>query len=105
MVGLGIDPSTLVQHRVHRQRRLGVSGEGKPAYIDPVKVFEETEAIEALLRKEGIPIIDVTEKPIETSAAEIVRTVTRKIKTRNRSVPCINQQRKAAGERKGLFAA
>jgi len=25
--------------------------------------------------------------------------------TGNRSVPCINQQRKAAGERKGLFAA
>ncbi len=81
MVGLTIDPSALVQHRVHRQKRLGVSGEGKPAYIDPVKVFEETVSIEALLRREGIPIIDVTEKPIETSAAEIVRIVTRKIKT------------------------
>ncbi len=79
MVGLTIDPSTLVQHRVHRQRRLGVVGESKPAYVDPVKVFEETEAIESMLRKEGIPIIDVTEKPIETSAAEIVRLVTRKV--------------------------
>ncbi len=85
MVGLTIDPSALVQHRVHRQRRLGVVGESKPAYVDPVKVFEETEAIEALLRKEGIPIIDVTEKPIETSAAEIVRLVTRKIKPRSKS--------------------
>jgi len=79
MVGLTIDASTLVQHRVHRQKRLGVSGNGKPDYVDPVKVFEEIDTIEALLRKEGIPIIDVTEKPIETTAAEVVRHVTRKI--------------------------
>ncbi len=82
MVGLTIDPSALVQHRKHRQKRLGVIGDGHPAYIDPLKVFEEIESIAALLRKEGIHIIDVTEKPIETSAAEVVRYVTRKIKTR-----------------------
>ncbi len=79
MVGLTIDPSALVQHRLHRQKRLGVGREGKSDYINPVKVFEEIEAVEALLRKEGIHILDVTEKPIETSATEVVRYVTRKL--------------------------
>ncbi len=78
VVGLTIAPSELVEHREHRQRRLGlISRESE--YVDPVKVFEETETIEQLLKRRGIPIIDVTGKPIETSADEVIRLIRRKL--------------------------
>ena len=78
VVGLTITPSELVEHRRHRQRRLGLV-DGRSEYVDPVKVFEETDDIERQLKHRGIPIIDVTGKPIETTADEIVRLIQRKI--------------------------
>lgn len=77
LVGLTIAPVELIEHRQHRQHRLGVSDENAD-YVDPVKVYEEIEAIEKLLKRHRIPIIDVTGKPIETSADQIVRLVRRK---------------------------
>jgi regulator of PEP synthase PpsR (kinase-PPPase family) len=50
-------------------------GGAKPDYTNPHKVFEELEAIEKSLRRHRIPIVDVTGKPIETSADEIIRIV------------------------------
>ena len=79
VVGLTIAPSELVEHRAHRQKRLGLIRKDSE-YVDPVKVFEETEAIEHLLKSHGIPIIDVTGKPIETSADEVVRLIRRKLR-------------------------
>ncbi len=79
VVGLTIAPSELIEHREHRQRRLGLMV-GDSEYVNPVKVFEETEAVEKLLKRHGIPIIDVTGKPIETSADEVIRLIRRKIK-------------------------
>jgi len=77
LVGLTIAPVELIEHRKHRQSRLGVSDESAE-YVDPVKVYEEIEAIEKLLKRHRIPIIDVSGKPIETSADQIVRVVRRK---------------------------
>jgi regulator of PEP synthase PpsR (kinase-PPPase family) len=79
MVGLTMAPSELVEHRRYRQRHLGV-GSGSSDYIDPVTVYEEIEEIEGFLRRNGITSIDVTGKPIETSADEIIRVVRRKLK-------------------------
>lgn len=79
VIGLTIAPSELVEHREHRQKRLGlISRESE--YVNPVKVFEETKAIEKLFKRHGIPIIDVTGKPIETSADEVLRLVRRKLR-------------------------
>ena len=78
LVGLTISPSELVEHREHRQRRLGLAVK-KSEYVDPVKVFEETDSIEQFLKRRGIPIIDVTGKPIETTADEVIRLIRRKM--------------------------
>jgi regulator of PEP synthase PpsR (kinase-PPPase family) len=79
LIGLTITPSELVQHRNHRQKLLGVSGRNSN-YTDPIKVYEELESIEKFLRRNGISIIDVTGKPIESSADEVIRIVRRKLK-------------------------
>lgn len=79
VVGLTIAPSELVEHREHRQKRLGLISR-ESGYVNPVKVFEETEAIEQLLKRHGVSIIDVTGKPIETSADEVVRLIRRKLR-------------------------
>lgn len=79
VVGLTIAPSELIEHREHRQRRLGLASKDSE-YVNPAKVFEETEEVEKLLKRHGIPIIDVTGKPIETSADEVLRLIRRKIK-------------------------
>lgn len=76
VVGLTISPGELVDHRRHRQRRLGVKTGSD--YIDPIKVFEEIDRIEKILKRRGIQVIDVTDKPIETIADEIMRLVIRK---------------------------
>ncbi len=80
VVGLTIAPSELIEHREHRQRHLGLTGKDSE-YVNPVKVFEETEEVEKLLKRRGIPIVDVTGKPIETSAEEILRLIHRKLRT------------------------
>lgn len=79
MVGLTISPGELVAHRQHRQTALGVAP-GKSDYTDPLKVYEEIEEIEGFLRRNRIPRIDVTGKPIETSADEILKLVRRQLK-------------------------
>ncbi len=79
MVGLTISPGELVAHRLHRQSALGVTP-GKTDYTDPLKVYEEIEEIEGFLRRNHIHVIDVTGKPIETSADEVLKIIRRQLK-------------------------
>jgi [pyruvate, water dikinase]-phosphate phosphotransferase / [pyruvate, water dikinase] kinase len=79
IVGLKIDPSELLRHREHRQHGLGV-GFNKADYVDPVKVFEETEAVEKFIRRSGFRMVEITDKPIETSASEVTRIVQNNLK-------------------------
>jgi len=74
--GLDIDQKRLVHHRRHRQQRRGLTG--PHAYTDPKIVLDEVEAGRALCRKHRFSMIDVTDKPIETTADEIIETVTRR---------------------------
>ncbi len=83
LVGLTLAPSELIEHRVFRQSELGVSG-SRSDYVAPQKVFEEIEAIEKMLKRQRVPLVDVTAKPIETSADEIIRLVRRKQKKKNK---------------------
>lgn len=79
LVGLTIAPSELIEYRQHRQRSLGV-GVSKSDYINPEKVFEEINIIERFFRRHGISMLDVTGKPIETTADEILQLIRRKNK-------------------------
>jgi regulator of PEP synthase PpsR (kinase-PPPase family) len=79
LVGLTIAPSDLIEHRQHRQRLLGVINIDTD-YIDPVKVFEELEEIEKFYRRNRIPIVNVTGKPIESCADEVIKLVRKKLK-------------------------
>jgi regulator of PEP synthase PpsR (kinase-PPPase family) len=77
IVGLTIDPTELVRHRKHRMSQLGVPMRGEVTYIDPVRVFEEVSAFEDFAQHRGIHLIDVTNKPIESSAEQVIQTIKR----------------------------
>ncbi|MCB0193030.1 MAG: kinase/pyrophosphorylase [Anaerolineae bacterium] len=79
IVGLTIDPSQLQHHRKHRERRL--KRVSLSNYVDPVRLYEEIEAVAKMLKREGVRLIDVTNKPIETSADEVVDLVNRRLKS------------------------
>ena len=78
VVGLTIDPGQLVSHRQQRQQRLGVSRGS--AYTDPLKLYEEVEDMRKLYRRSGFAVVDITDKPIEESAGEVIASVTRRLK-------------------------
>lgn len=72
LVGLTMHPGQLVIHRQHRQKRLGVP---LAQYADPATVLEEVDFFNALLKKQGVIRIDVTDKPIESTADDILKHI------------------------------
>ena len=61
-----------------RQRRLSRIGSVGPlTYVDAETVNTELQSSLRLYRQSGFPVIDVTDKPIESTADEIMRLVTR----------------------------
>lgn len=73
VVGLTIDAGQLLLLRQQRQRLLGTTGLSD--YTNPQKVHEELSNAREILRRSGFKMIDVTDKPIETSADEVIRLV------------------------------
>lgn len=73
VVGLTIEPQQLLIHRRHRQRHLGIA-EG--AYADRQAVVEEIRAANHLFYSAGYAVVDITDKPIETSSEEVIAVVT-----------------------------
>lgn len=78
VIGLTMDPGQLVIHRQQRQRRLGAPG--PTAYIDPAAIYEELEAAQQVFQRGRFTVVDITDKPIETSADEIIERVTRQLR-------------------------
>ncbi len=76
VIGLTIAPGQLLAFRRERQRRLGTRGPSD--YIHPQKVFDELKLIEQLCRANGYTLLDVTDKPIETTADEILQLMDRR---------------------------
>ena len=74
VIGLVIEPGQLISLRQERQRRIGVYGPG--AYTDPESVFEEVEFASKFFKRHGFSTLDVTDKPIETTADEVTRLIT-----------------------------
>jgi regulator of PEP synthase PpsR (kinase-PPPase family) len=73
LVALMIEPTQLLAHRRWRQKRTGIP-EGNYAAREPL--VEELRAANHYFHREGIPVVNTTEKPIETSADEVIALVT-----------------------------
>ena len=78
IVGLMIEPSQLVTHRKVRQQRMGIDD---GTYIDRDEVRDELRAANHFFYQHQIPVVDTTNKPIETSAEEIAAIVARRMAT------------------------
>jgi [pyruvate, water dikinase]-phosphate phosphotransferase / [pyruvate, water dikinase] kinase len=76
---LNINAKQLLSHRKLRQESLGVS-DMKPSYASKKRIEEEILTAHRFYVAKGYSIIDVSNKPIETSAEEIVEMVTRRFK-------------------------
>ncbi len=79
VVVLDIDPTQLLHHRQNRQNQLGTRSR-HTAYTDPKSVYEEVRAVRRICRRGGFRKVDITHKPIETSAEEIITLVNRRLK-------------------------
>jgi regulator of PEP synthase PpsR (kinase-PPPase family) len=77
VVGLTIDPDQLLMYREQRYRRMGALAPS--AYVDPEKIRDEIQAALRIFHQHGFAVIDVTDKPIETSADEIIKLITRQM--------------------------
>lgn len=67
--GLTITPTQLAGHRRARQRSLGFE---VGAYFDHQAIVEELRAAHHLFAKYNFTVIDVTDKPIESTSEEII---------------------------------
>jgi [pyruvate, water dikinase]-phosphate phosphotransferase / [pyruvate, water dikinase] kinase len=76
---LNINAKQLLSHRKLRQESLGVS-EMKAAYASRKKIEEEIFTAHRHYIAKGYSIINVSSKPIETSAEEIIEMITRRFK-------------------------
>ncbi len=74
VIGLKIAPAQLLAFRRERQQRLGVPGPSD--YTDAQRIFDELRTIEKICKRAGFSQVDVTDKPIEASADEVMRLLT-----------------------------
>jgi regulator of PEP synthase PpsR (kinase-PPPase family) len=70
VVGLTKDPKRLIEIRRNRLRML--NQEDTTDYVDPEAVKEETQMARRLCSRHGWPVIDVTRKSVEETAAAIL---------------------------------
>ncbi len=73
VVGLTVDCRQLVEYRKRREEHMG--RKGVTGYSSPATVREELEAATRICRAGGFRMVDVTEKPVENIAVEIVGSV------------------------------
>jgi [pyruvate, water dikinase]-phosphate phosphotransferase / [pyruvate, water dikinase] kinase len=79
VVALTIEPQQLIIHRRWRQMHMGVSVSG---YLDRERIVEELRAANHFYARHSFPQVDITDKPIETSADEVITAVSRRLETR-----------------------
>ncbi len=79
VIGLTIRPDQLIVFREQRYRQLGVPMPMN--YVDPRRIGEEVLAALRVFRRGRFAVIDVTDKPIETSADEIIKLIESRVKS------------------------
>lgn len=72
--GLTINPLQLAGHRRARRQTLGID---TGAYFDRQQIVEELRAANHFFAQSHCTVIDVTDKPIETTSEEIITALTR----------------------------
>ena len=72
VVGLTIEAERLQEIRKQRARRLGG---GERAYAELLEIYAELEEAEALHRRLGCPVIEISDLSIEETAARVIRLV------------------------------
>jgi regulator of PEP synthase PpsR (kinase-PPPase family) len=72
--GLTISINNLIAQRGNRIKSLSMSSTSD--YVQPRKVFAEIEYAETIFKRGGFTTIDITNKPIESSANEILTMLT-----------------------------
>ena len=98
VVGLTLDPQALIDIRRHRLRMLGTNGVGQRdsgEYTDQEAVTAELLWAKRLCTSRGWPVIDVSRRSIEETAATIIQLID----------AWRERQRKAAEARKAAVAA
>lgn len=75
VVGLSIEYKRLLEHRKKREEYMGRVG--IMAYSRPSAVFEELEVARKIFREGGFHVVDVTDKPMEIIADEIIKIINR----------------------------
>ena len=78
-----LEPERLVSYRRQRQPQLGATA--STTYSDPKEIFQDLEHARGVFRRGRFSTIDVTNKPIEESANEVVALVSRHIGDPSRS--------------------
>ncbi|GGG31904.1 putative pyruvate, phosphate dikinase regulatory protein [Caldovatus sediminis] len=75
VIGLTIETNALIEIRRHRLRLIGAGGvrQDTNAYIDPDAVKAEILAARRLCTQRGWPVIDVTRRSIEETAATVLQ--------------------------------
>ncbi len=75
VVGLHIEASALIEIRRHRLRLIGAGGVRQDTndYVDPESVKTEIQAARRLCTSRGWPVIDVTRRSIEETAATVLQ--------------------------------
>lgn len=76
IVGLTKDPKRLVQ--VRRNRLLLLDKDQDSDYVDPAKVAREVSEARKLFESQGWPVIDVTRRSIEETAASVIKLINRR---------------------------
>lgn len=74
IVGLTIDPERLARIRGRRVSAIS-AGRGRDGYADLARIIEEIEEADALQRRLGCPVIDVTAVAVEESAGRVIELV------------------------------
>jgi uncharacterized membrane protein YgaE (UPF0421/DUF939 family) len=72
IVGLTIDATRLAEIRQARVRQMRANPK---AYAELVEIYDELEHAEAIHRRLGCPVLDITEQSIEETASRVVKLV------------------------------
>ena len=72
IVGLTIDATRLVEIRQERVRHMGSNPR---AYAQLDKIYDELEQANAIHRRLGCPVLDITEQSIEETASRVIKLV------------------------------
>jgi [pyruvate, water dikinase]-phosphate phosphotransferase / [pyruvate, water dikinase] kinase len=75
IIGLTIGAERLAEIRADRARRLGGNNR---RYAELLEIYDELEEAEALHRRLGCPVIEISELSIEETAARIIAMVERR---------------------------